>query len=275
MATAKGHDKSVDRRKRKREATNKRRKLQSPKNEDKEDDSIYEVERILAHRRVKSKYHYKIKWQNYPSEQVTWEPEEHIEAQDLLDEYWTSRRKQTKKPAKKGPGKSSKRKPRPQDPEGKVVDIDGEVPRSSARSWEMLIKEIVDITPDDTDAKSVGLLWKDGTRTSHPTEVVYQKCPQAMLQFYERHLRFRMKTPDQATKEMEPTPDVPMTHKVDTSIEPSAEDDPAKVQLESPVGPGPDLVEQPVETVSNDTSTDEAGREEGEVEQEDEEMRME
>jgi hypothetical protein len=52
------------------------------------DDNIYFIERILDRRRVNDKYEYKIKWENYPMSQSTWEPLTNLQtAIELVEEY--------------------------------------------------------------------------------------------------------------------------------------------------------------------------------------------
>ncbi|PIA14160.1 Swi6 protein, partial [Coemansia reversa NRRL 1564] len=57
--------------------------------------------------------------------------------------------------------------------------------------WEPLVKEIETIDRVEDGTLIVFVQWKDGKTTEHPAKVVYKKCPQAMLKFYEERLRFR------------------------------------------------------------------------------------
>ena len=55
------------------------------------DQAEYEVERILAHRRVgrSHKYQYLIQWRGYSEEHISWEPETNMtNCHELLDVYW-------------------------------------------------------------------------------------------------------------------------------------------------------------------------------------------
>ena len=52
------------------------------------EEQLYNVEKILDHRFVNGKLEYKIKWENYPMSQCTWEPLKNLEnVKDLVDEY--------------------------------------------------------------------------------------------------------------------------------------------------------------------------------------------
>ncbi|KAJ2170354.1 hypothetical protein GGF45_005352 [Coemansia sp. RSA 551] len=53
--------------------------------------------------------------------------------------------------------------------------------------WESQIQEIETIDRCDDGTLINGLA------TEHTVDIVYQKCPQAMLKFYEDRLRFRAK----------------------------------------------------------------------------------
>lgn len=73
----------------------------------------------------------------------------------------------------------------------------------------------LDACEDEESGKlMVYLSWKNGQKTQHPTNVIYQRCPQKvcwmtwlrcrlwkltalqMLQFYERHVRIIKRDPD-------------------------------------------------------------------------------
>ena len=49
---------------------------------------LYSIEKILGRKRIKGKISYKIKWENYPMNQCTWEPLHHLKyAKDLVEKY--------------------------------------------------------------------------------------------------------------------------------------------------------------------------------------------
>ena len=52
-----------------------------------DDDLEYEVERVLAHRRVNGQLQYKVFWKGYPEEQASWEPIENLNCDDLIRDY--------------------------------------------------------------------------------------------------------------------------------------------------------------------------------------------
>ncbi|KAH7111581.1 hypothetical protein EDB81DRAFT_848989 [Dactylonectria macrodidyma] len=57
-------------------------------------------------------------------------------------------------------------------------------------SWEDEIETIGACEEDDNGKLIVYLIWKNGQKTKHEAQIIYKKCPQKMLQFYEKHVRF-------------------------------------------------------------------------------------
>ena len=52
-------------------------------------EGVYQVEKILGHKRSHGRLVYLLKWKNWPSESNTWEPEENMAgAQQMLEKYW-------------------------------------------------------------------------------------------------------------------------------------------------------------------------------------------
>jgi hypothetical protein len=74
---------------------------------------------------------------------------------------------------------------------GKPTSSDGKVfslPKGS--SWEDEINEVESISKDtDGSGGLVGTVkWRNGSVTQHKVKVLYARCPQRMLKFYESHL---------------------------------------------------------------------------------------
>ncbi|EIE87969.1 hypothetical protein RO3G_12680 [Rhizopus delemar RA 99-880] len=49
---------------------------------------FYQVEAILAHKKVKGKYIYKCRWKGYDESEDTWEPTSHFADLKFIAEYW-------------------------------------------------------------------------------------------------------------------------------------------------------------------------------------------
>ena len=51
-------------------------------------EDVYVVDGIVAHRKVKGKYEYKVRWKGYTSDHDTWEPTNSFTSQKTITEYW-------------------------------------------------------------------------------------------------------------------------------------------------------------------------------------------
>ncbi|KEZ40329.1 hypothetical protein SAPIO_CDS8171 [Scedosporium apiospermum] len=179
--------------------------------EDMEEDDIFVVEKILGHMMNKEgDLLFKVKWEGYEKKSdQTWEPEESLKegAAELLEEYLASfggRERiieesneaiKTKKRGRKAAStptesnKRSKRNGHPLDTTPPATAIKAGAWQPPAGSWEDHI-ETIDACEDEATGKLVVFLnWKNGKKTKHNTDVVYKRCPQKMLRFYENHVR--------------------------------------------------------------------------------------
>ena len=51
---------------------------------------IYEVNDIIDHHTKGSCHEFRIQWKGYTAKDDTWEDESHVNANELLDQYWAS-----------------------------------------------------------------------------------------------------------------------------------------------------------------------------------------
>ena len=65
----------------------KNRKRKAREVEEEQNDEIYSVEKIISKKVVNGKTQYLLKWKGYDSDENTWEPEENLDCQDLLEEF--------------------------------------------------------------------------------------------------------------------------------------------------------------------------------------------
>ncbi|KAI1134107.1 heterochromatin protein one [Hypoxylon sp. FL0543] len=180
--------------------------------EDLEEDEFI-VEKILAHTvEPGDKLKFKVKWEGYEKKSdQTWEDEENLKenASDVLQEYLKSvggrdkiieDAKTALKTKKRGrpagtstPTNGTKRRRNGSHPASETP------PASSSRafkppvgSWEDDVESIDACHDENTGKLIVYLTWKNGHKSQHDTQVVYKRCPQKMLQFYERHVKIVM-----------------------------------------------------------------------------------
>ncbi|KAJ3170833.1 Chromobox protein 1 [Geranomyces variabilis] len=65
--------------------------------------------------------------------------------------------------------------------------------RGSLSSWDPLVQEIENV--DEGERKGelrVFIRWKNGTRSEESALIANKKCPQAIIKFYESHIRFKL-----------------------------------------------------------------------------------
>ncbi|KAK4220016.1 hypothetical protein QBC37DRAFT_76298 [Rhypophila decipiens] len=179
--------------------------------DEEEGDEEFVVEKILSHViNEEGKPLFEVKWEGYEKlSDRTWEPEDNLKenASGILTAYLKSiggrnalfeqtnlalKTKKRGRPSQGTPSTSGKRRRN-----GDHESESGTPPASArvvewvppAGSWEDHIAKI-DAAEDETTKKlMVYLTWKNGHKTQHDTKVVYQRCPQKMLQFYEHHVR--------------------------------------------------------------------------------------
>jgi chromobox protein 1 len=75
---------------------------------------------------------------------------------------------------------------------GKATSKDGKTtfPLPKGSSWEEEINEIqiIQHAPDGSGALLATVAWRDGNVSQHQLKVLYARCPQRMLRYYESHL---------------------------------------------------------------------------------------
>lgn len=73
--------------------------------------TVFEVKRIVAHKKKGQKIMYFVEWEGYGDEANTWEPEEHFEDfPNVLEEYWTEKGAKPKGKMVKNSGQKPKDK---------------------------------------------------------------------------------------------------------------------------------------------------------------------
>ncbi|KKO96453.1 hypothetical protein THAR02_11446 [Trichoderma harzianum] len=181
--------------------------------EDEEGDDLEEdvfiVEAIKKHMIDEDgtlKFH--VKWEGYEKKSdMTWEPEENLleSAGEVLSAYLESiggrekifeetqeaaRGKKRNRTNSTTPAATTKRSKRNgTHPGDSAPPATAEKWSPPAGSWEDEIDTIDACEDEGSGRLVVYLVWKNGRKTKHDTKVIYKKCPQKMLLFYERHVR--------------------------------------------------------------------------------------
>ena len=80
--------------------------------EEEEEFVEYEVEKVVDKRIHKGKVEYLLKWKGYPSSDNTWESEDNLDCQELVQDYEERRRLEKKPVAVKKEKKEKRKEPR-------------------------------------------------------------------------------------------------------------------------------------------------------------------
>ncbi|KAJ0132841.1 hypothetical protein HZ326_24095 [Fusarium oxysporum f. sp. albedinis] len=164
---------------------------------DNPDDETFIVKMIRGHKLDKAgDLKFLVEWLGYEKRKYwTWEPENNlrISGDQILDEYYATIggedqifKRLGRIPKTKRTGRSTRRR---------ISSISGEQWTPPPGSWEEYI-EIDDCQGDNDGNLIVYLTWKNGQRTKHGTQVIYEKCPQKMLRYYENHIKIIGKEKD-------------------------------------------------------------------------------
>ncbi|KAI1341263.1 heterochromatin protein one [Xylariaceae sp. FL0016] len=178
--------------------------------EDLEDDE-YIVEKIVAHMiEADGSLKYKVKWEGYDKKaDQTWEEEDNLKenATQALDDYLESvggrakiieetraglKTKKRGRPAANTPTNGTKKRRNDGTSETPPASASVRTWKPPAGSWEDDIESIDACHDENTGKLIVYLTWKNGRKTQHDTKVIYQRCPQKMLHFYEKHVKIVM-----------------------------------------------------------------------------------
>ncbi|KAI1493426.1 heterochromatin protein one [Biscogniauxia mediterranea] len=192
--------------------------------EDLEEDEFI-VEKIISHAvEADGTIKYKVKWEGYEKKSdQTWEDEENLRenAAEVLGEYLASvggrdkileatktalKTKKRGRPAAAGstagtPTNGTKRRRNGSHPASTSPPANARAWKPPVGSWEDEVESIEACHDERTGKLLVYLTWKNGHKTQHETKVIYQRCPQKMLQYYERHVKIVMSSTDGAKDE--------------------------------------------------------------------------
>ena len=146
-----------------------------------ENEEEFTVEKILKKRVVKGKVEYFLKWVGYGDEDNTWEPQENLDCQDLIEKYEKELEAREKKKAEEASNKKQKR----------IVEEDNR-PRGFDRGLDA--ERIIGAT--DSSGELMFLMkWKGADEADLvPARQANVRCPQIVIQFYEERLTWHTST---------------------------------------------------------------------------------
>lgn len=178
------------------------------------DEDEYVVEKIFSHYIADDgEPRFEVKWEGWDKKSDrTWETEDNLleNAAEILQEYFKSiggrekifeqttaalkgrkrgRQSNSATPAEKRSRKNGNASSHPADSTPPATAKQAAEWKPPSGSWDEEV-DTVDMCQDEENGTFiVYLTWKNGKKTQHPKEVVYRRCPQKMLRFYERHIR--------------------------------------------------------------------------------------
>ncbi|KAK5975172.1 Heterochromatin protein 1 [Trichostrongylus colubriformis] len=124
-------------------------------------DDVYVVEAVINKRKAKDgKVEYLLKWQGFPLEESTWEPEENVACHELIAEF---ERKRNKK-----------------EPQASA----------SEKREEKQLHRIIGLTDSPGELHFL-IKWKDHTADLVPAKEANVKYPQEVIRFYEERLKMQ------------------------------------------------------------------------------------
>ncbi|CAG8653076.1 9398_t:CDS:2 [Funneliformis caledonium] len=169
------------------------------------EDDIYEIEKIVDHRTYRGSIQYMIKWKGYSDKHNSWVSKEHeseywnnkeIEAKEKIKSLADRHNINTKKLKRQKSNRIKKSQDKHTRQKKSFVELkssksNDNLLNNNAGSWEPFVTDVATIQQDPyTGTLIVFLNWKNGHRTSHTNKVTNVKCPQKMLEFYQRHVQF-------------------------------------------------------------------------------------
>lgn len=148
----------------------------------------YSVEKILDSRIVNGKVEYFLKWKGYSSEENTWEPEENLDCDDLIQAFKDSCKKKESKDESSGRRSKLKDAEEPRSAPAKRKAT-GEKKTGFDRG--LIPEEIIGAT-DDHGKLMFLIKWKNAANADLvPAEQANVRCPQIVIKFYESRLTWQ------------------------------------------------------------------------------------
>lgn len=163
------------------------------------------VETILDKRIRGGKTEYYLKWKGYSSDDNTWEPVENLDCPELIAEFeeaWKKKQQKKNESSVKKPKTSDnatvteEKKPKKKKIENEKTDQKNDQLKPSGFDRGLKPERIIGAT--DTSGELMFLMKWMGTEEADlvRSKDARQKCPQLIIEFYERHLTWN--SPDES-----------------------------------------------------------------------------
>jgi len=150
-----------------------------------EEEEEYTVEAVRDKRFNRGKVEYLLKWKGYPEEENTWEPSEHLDCQELIQEF--EKKRAAKAAARKEADKRKAGSSSSSSDAKKRKEYD-EKPRGFDRSLDP--ERIIGAT-DNSGELMFLIKWKGSDEADLvPSREANVKCPQTVIKFYEERLNW-------------------------------------------------------------------------------------
>ncbi|XP_037945440.1 heterochromatin protein 1-like [Teleopsis dalmanni] len=186
-----------------------------------EEEEEYVVEKICGRRVRKGKFEYFLKWKGYSEEENTWDPEEHLYCQDLIEQYEAERTKDEAGARQKSEAKDTSNRPfsstsNKREPKDSGTSSSNSANKKKRRESEKYVKpdgfvgqnEVYGFDKGLVAEKILGASDSNGSLTFFiqfrgvdqaemiPASVVNLKMPQMVIKFYEERLSWHTDNED-------------------------------------------------------------------------------
>lgn len=164
-----------------------------------EGEEEFVVEKILDKKIVGGKVHYYLKWKGFDEDENSWEPEDNLDCPELIAEFekqWKMKQEKKKEKTKQKavePLNDEKKKKR------KTTEVTKPEPKSEpmkASGFDRGLKPERIIGATDSSGELMFLMKWVGTEEADLVRSAdaRQKCPQLIIEFYEKHLTWNTQT---------------------------------------------------------------------------------
>ncbi|KIX06063.1 uncharacterized protein Z518_04037 [Rhinocladiella mackenziei CBS 650.93] len=180
-------------------------RVQDEGGEEDDEEEEFDVEAIRSHMIHGRTVLYEIKWQGYPEDQNTFEPEKNLlpHAKMMLTKYHqkiggppdkTLTKSKSTQPLQRQSSAEESRAPKRQK---RTASKGARAPEElgtwvpAKEDWESFIVKVDTVERSESGQLMAYIDFKNGKKTKVSMDKVYRHCPRAMLKFYEGHLKFK------------------------------------------------------------------------------------